>query len=73
MLGFYPEPFFCGAVLKYNDLTVEVASGVEAWREFATHANIDDLALAIEQAQRFYENLEATRSPAKRDNQVDHG
>ena len=60
-------------LLKYNDLTVEVASGVEAWREFATHANIDDLALAIEQAQRFYENLEATRSPAKRDNQVDHG
>ena len=60
-------------LLKYNDLTVEVASGVEAWREFATHANIDDLSLAIEQAQRFYENLEATRSPAKRDNQVDHG
>jgi hypothetical protein len=50
-------------LLKYNDLSVEIGSGAEAWREFAIHADYDQLSLAILQAQRFYDNLEAVRSP----------
>jgi SRSO17 transposase len=59
-------------LLKYNELTVEVASGAEAWRDFVQHADYDMLALAIQQAQRFYENLEATRHPDIRDSLVSH-
>jgi hypothetical protein len=55
-------------LLKYNDLTVDIASGPAAWRECAKADDYDQLSLAILQAQRFYEHLEATRSPAKRDN-----
>ena len=34
-------------LIKYNDLTVEIASGAEAWRECATHADVETLSLAI--------------------------
>jgi hypothetical protein len=59
-------------LLKYNELKMEIAPGVEAWREFAAHADIDQLSLAIQQAQRFYENLEATRSTSKPDVRESH-
>lgn len=59
-------------LLKYNELTVEIAPGAEAWREFATHADIDQLSLAILQAQRFYKALSATRSTSKRDVRESH-
>jgi hypothetical protein len=53
-------------LLKYNELTVDIGTGAEAWRDFAKAADYDMLALAIQQAQRFHENLEATRSIATR-------
>jgi len=59
---FEDEPY--KRLLKYNEFTVDIGAGSESWREFATHADYDTLALAIQQAQRFYENLEATRSCA---------
>lgn len=59
-------------LLKYNEQTVDIGTGAEAWRDFAKSADYDTLALAILQAQRFYENLEATRSTSKRNSQVDH-
>ncbi len=54
-------------LLKYNELTVEIASGAEAWREFATHADYDQLSLAILQAQRLYDSLSALHSSVKSD------
>ncbi len=59
-------------LLKYNELTVDIGTGAEAWRDFAKSADYDTLALAILQAQRFYENLEATHSATKRDSQVEN-
>jgi len=59
-------------LLKYNELTIDSGSGAEAWRNFATHADYDALALAIQQAQRFYENLEATHASPKRDLPASH-
>jgi hypothetical protein len=49
-------------LLKYNEHTVDIGAGAEAWRDFAKSADYDTLAQAILQAQRFYENLEATHS-----------
>ncbi|HEY6541735.1 MAG TPA: hypothetical protein VIZ18_12390 [Ktedonobacteraceae bacterium] len=46
-------------LLKYDSQAVEVPSGEAAWREFATHANYDDLAQAIVQAQYLFDNLYA--------------
>lgn len=60
-------------LLKINELTVDVGPGAEAWREFATHADIETLALAILQAQRFRDHLQAIRAPADRDNSVNNG
>jgi hypothetical protein len=59
-------------LLKYNELTVDIGAGSEAWREFATHADVDTLALAIVQAQRFHDNLQAIRTASNRDNQADN-
>jgi cell division septum initiation protein DivIVA len=52
-------------LLKYDALAVEVGSGEQAWREFATHANVDQLAQAILQAQHFFDNLQAMHAPTK--------
>jgi hypothetical protein len=49
-------------LLKHNEQTVDIGTGAESWRDFAKSADYDTLALAILQAQRFYENLEVTRS-----------
>ena len=57
-------------LLKYDSHAVEVPSGEAAWREFATHANYDDLAQAILQAQYLFDNLYALGMVGKRDNQV---
>ena len=46
-------------LLKYDSHAVEVPSSEAAWREFATHANYDDLAQAIVQAQFLFDNLYA--------------
>ncbi len=57
-------------LLKYDSHAVGVGSGEDAWREFATHANYDDLAQAILQAQHFFDNLYALGMVGKRDDQV---
>jgi hypothetical protein len=46
-------------LLKYDSQAVGVGSGEEAWREFATHANYEDVAQAIVQAQFLFDNLYA--------------
>ncbi len=52
-------------LLKYDDLTVGIAAGAQAWQEFARTANYDDMAQAILQAQRFQQQLaECHRSQA---------
>ena len=55
-------------LLKYDSHAVEVPSGEHAWCEFATHANYDDLAQAILQAQYLFDNLYALGMVGKRDN-----
>jgi hypothetical protein len=45
-----------------NSATAAGGRFLPAWREFAAPTNVDDLALAILQAQRFYDNLEAVHS-----------
>lgn len=42
---------------KYDELTVGIAGGAQAWQEFARTANSDDMAQAILQAQRFQQQL----------------
>jgi len=59
-------------LLKYENVTVEVPSGEQAWREFATHACYEDVAQAILQAQYLFDNLQALGMLAKRDSLVDH-
>ena len=57
-------------LLKYDSQAVEVPSGEAAWREFATHANYEEVAQAILQAQFLFDNLYALGMVGKRDNQV---
>jgi hypothetical protein len=46
-------------LLKYDSQAVGVGSGEAAWQEFATHANYDEVAQAILQAQFLFDNLYA--------------
>mgnify|MGYP002401583164 CR=1 FL=1 len=57
-------------LLKYDSQAVGVGSGEDAWREFATHANYEDVAQAIVQAQFLFDNLYALGMLGKRDDQV---
>jgi len=57
-------------LLKYDSQAVGVGSGEAAWQEFATHANYEDLAQAIVQAQYLFDNLYALGMVGKRDDQV---
>src|SRR5713101_5164852 len=57
-------------LLKYDAQAVGVGSGEDAWREFATHANYEDVAQAIVQAQFLFDNLYALGMVGKCDNQV---
>jgi len=57
-------------LLKYDSQAVGVGSGEQVWREFATHANYDEVAQAILQAQYLFDNLYALGMLGKRDNQV---
>jgi hypothetical protein len=46
-------------LLKYDAQAVGVGSGEATWHEFATHANYEDVAQAIVQAQFLFDNLYA--------------
>jgi chromosome segregation ATPase len=54
-------------LLKYDSQAVEIKSGEDAWREFASHASYEDVAQAILQAQHFFDNLQALGMLGKRD------
>ncbi len=59
-------------LLKLNSSMVHIPPGLDAWRAFASTADMDSLVLAIQQAQRFRENLAAIRAPVNCNDQADN-
>ena len=56
-------------LLTYDELTVEIAAGAQAWQVFARSANYDDMAQAILQAGRLEQRMAEQRG-GKRDHQI---
>lgn len=58
-------------LLKYDAHAVEVGSGEQTWREFASHADLEGLSQAILQAQFLFENLRSLGMVGNRDSQAE--